>query len=1042
MKKILTVFFVLFVSELSFVQSFYISPTGSDTTGFGSVSEPWKTIEKARDHIESNGLNDNMSEDITVYLKGGTYKISRTITFTSSDSGSNGYYVKYKNFPNETPIISGGKLVSGWTRETGTDYYKAEIPEISGFPDYFRQLYVNGIRAERARTNDVINSSKTFFWDDPATFESKDGIYVYADDIESYSNTKDIRLSWIESFKSTEIPVISILDYDDNEKIIKMKQPGFQIWADSWIGVSPTDDFFIHNAFEELDEPGEWYLNRLLDKIYYYPYSFENMSTISTYVPVVEFLLSIDGTATNQVKNIQLQGLTFEYGNWTAPRDRSIGGTQAEVDENYASEIPGQLQLDYADNIIINDCIIRHLGSGGIQVYEGCDNTLIDGNLFYDLTAAAVIFGKWLLNKSGYPDSAISYDGKISNNVVRNIGRDFLQGTGISIQTANRLKVYHNDISDITYSGIHGRIGDSALIHPNIGNIEYKYNKVSRAGEAHKWGIGDNGQIYIHGVFPASQVAENYSMYASPHINNDYYSDNYSHTITWSRNVSRFVKTLRPFYAWHSGNINVLFDNNYSDKDSPTVGNAIQTNFHFIQNNEWPSEALSIMNNSGLETSYTYLLDKIYAHENLAEGKITWASSEYNTSFTSNNGADNDWNTIWHTQPGGDGNAWWKVDLEAEYVIQRIIILPRQDMYQESARKDFEVQASNYFDFATYDVISEQNSLPWYHKTNSYSSSSNQWEKYISNPNGYRYIRLQAKNIDGTFNFAEFGVFGYSADSAQSSIPTNLIDGSSYSSDSGWQNVHLFWDGKTEPDQSDSEAFNSNSSIGWVEFDFRESKNIVSAKFLEDNGGTYQASGWKVQYWNGISFQDIFSLVPSYTLYWQEQFFNITTTKIRLYVENTNGLPAGMEFQCFEDITPPAPEEIDLIEARTYSRRSPDWFNDQYSYVYDGILGEEAGAGLIDGEEWMEFDFGETKTISRARVLEDNAGSWELGEWKIQYYNGIWQDAFPYEVSNSSAWINRDFIDVSASKVRLYVKPNAGEKIAIIEFECYGYNEN
>jgi hypothetical protein len=32
MKKILTVFFVLFVSELSFVQSFYISPTGSDTT--------------------------------------------------------------------------------------------------------------------------------------------------------------------------------------------------------------------------------------------------------------------------------------------------------------------------------------------------------------------------------------------------------------------------------------------------------------------------------------------------------------------------------------------------------------------------------------------------------------------------------------------------------------------------------------------------------------------------------------------------------------------------------------------------------------------------------------------------------------------------------------------------------------------------------------------------------------------------------------------------------------------------------------------------
>ncbi len=80
-------------------------------------------------------------------------------------------------------------------------------------------------------------------------------------------------------------------------------------------------------------------------------------------------------------------------------------------------------------------------------------------------------------------------------------------------------------------------------------------------------------------------------------------------------------------------------------------------------------------------------------------------------------------------------------------------------MYQESSRKDIEVQASNDKTFKTYTVLAEQNDVPWYHKTTSHAS--NLWEKFINIPEGYRYLRVKAPNSPGSLNFAEFGAYGY-----------------------------------------------------------------------------------------------------------------------------------------------------------------------------------------------------------------------------------------------------------------------------------------
>lgn len=125
----------------------YVSTTGNDTNP-GTLSQPFLTIGKARDYIRT--INSNMTGNINVYIRGGTYILPSTLSFATQDSGTNGYSIKYMNYPDESPVISGGQQVSGWTLDSN-GIYKTYV----GTTLQARQLYVNGIRAQRAKGAEV-----------------------------------------------------------------------------------------------------------------------------------------------------------------------------------------------------------------------------------------------------------------------------------------------------------------------------------------------------------------------------------------------------------------------------------------------------------------------------------------------------------------------------------------------------------------------------------------------------------------------------------------------------------------------------------------------------------------------------------------------------------------------------------------------------------------------------------------------------------------------------------------------------------------------
>lgn len=132
---------------------YYVDPDLGSDTNSGSLASPFRTIEQARDAVRA--INSSMTGDIVVYLRGGVYALSETFTLDAQDSGTNGFRVIYRNYPNEEPILTGGKVITGWS-DVGGGIYAASAGSM-----LFNQLSVNGQPAQRARHPEYISMPGT-----------------------------------------------------------------------------------------------------------------------------------------------------------------------------------------------------------------------------------------------------------------------------------------------------------------------------------------------------------------------------------------------------------------------------------------------------------------------------------------------------------------------------------------------------------------------------------------------------------------------------------------------------------------------------------------------------------------------------------------------------------------------------------------------------------------------------------------------------------------------------------------------------------------
>lgn len=483
------------------VKSYYVSPAGSDTNP-GTEAQPFATIGKARDVIRQ--YNGNMDGNTTVYIRAGTYTLEDTLTFGSQDSGSNGFDIVYRNYPGEHPVISGGHPITGWTVESGL--WKADSDGLQ-----FRQLYVNGQRAVRAQTGIFRHGSG---WS-----ASGDGILVQAStvgDIGLWGNPGDIEVHWPRGWRDTRLPVDSIVTVTAGTYEIQFEQP-YLDWALTSgaqdFKPNPTYGFYLENALELLDRPGEWYLDRTTETVYYRPRPGEQRQTAEVIAPVLDTLLEVKGTLQSPVHHLRFEGLTFAHGTWLRPSEEGITTLQADAvadgvnqagSRNQGMIIPGNLQIEAAENIALTGSVIEHMGAAGVSI-RGVSGIELTGNVFRDISAAAVIAGTM---SDAYPSDVrqVVRDSSIANNVIYDVANEYWGSAGITAFYVNGITIAHNELWGLPYTGI--SVGWGWSLQKNsttAGNNVIEANHVRYYGQR----LYDLGGIYTLGQQPGTVIRRN-----------------------------------------------------------------------------------------------------------------------------------------------------------------------------------------------------------------------------------------------------------------------------------------------------------------------------------------------------------------------------------------------------------------------------------------------------------------------------------------------------------------------------------------------------
>ena len=623
---------------------FYVSPDGSDS-GDGSYKYPFRTIEAARDAVRK--CNSDMSSDITVYLRGGDYRITEPIVFDTRDSATNGYKINYCAYSDETPVINGAEKVGGWKK------YNDKLYAASLDRDYkLRNLYVNDKRANmgsvRVNSKDgygqynITKGQADWAWD---SGKASDGIVYNANDVPRItSNFDDLEIingtTWNENIVCTRD-----VKYENGSLIMLLQQPyGAIAQTPGWnAGFAVKGTHTIYNAFSFVDEPGEFYFDKTAKVLYYYPRQGEDMSKADVEAPVADQLFVVKGESTSdRVTGLSFSGITFANTDYQLTDVAgSHGKTTCQAAQTYiayadsnwhskkyemADTLPAAVHITSSDSISFTGNVVKHTGADGLSMTNDVINSNVTGNYITDITSSGITIGHpqhiyigdaaWD-NHEKFPKGVegICKNNVISQNMLYDISvvHGFGGCAAITAYYVDTVKILSNTIVKTAYNGIHLGWGwcnfkDSTTCRNNMicyNRVIDSLNRLHDSGGIYTIGQMEGTVInenYIQGIPAAAQWQPTYGLhndegtaYIEENDNVLEISPDVTYTINCEEYGDKHHLTIKRTYA----TVNKMGKNPpYSDIDTPIV----------VSDNVWPLKQYKICLDSGVSGQYSGLV--------------------------------------------------------------------------------------------------------------------------------------------------------------------------------------------------------------------------------------------------------------------------------------------------------------------------------------------------------------------------------------------------------------------------------------------------
>ena len=581
------------------VCEFYLSPDGDDQAD-GSQKHPFRSFERAKEAVR----NAEADGSIAVNLLAGEYTLTEPVTFTAEDGGKNGHKVIWRGEA-VRPVISGGTRISGW-REEENGIWSAAAPV-----EEMRTLYIDGVPAERASSK-YLYSAMAAFTNDGSSYAS-DGFYVSARNFPEFSHPEELETVWPLQWTLQRLPVSGLEKTDKKTVRVAMKQPYYDYAVTKeFDGTNPGPGkikfFYLENARELLDEPGEFYFDKREKRVYYYPYQAQDLASAKVYAGTCEGMIRVEGTEENKVESLVFENLEFRYGAWNEAsqtgvdivQDDKMTSAHADIVLTKGKMIAAQLEVNHADGLEIRGCRFSDLGSIALGLFENVTNATVCGNVFTDISASAISVGHWDQKNNANAVRCKNID--ITNNVIRRTGVEYAGSDAVKLYYTKNVRVQHNDIEDISYSGISVGWGWGIEDILDAGQNLIADNRIVDVMKTTK----DGGHIYTLGQNRDTVISGNY-LSKSGEQYGGVYNDQGS---SYMRVVGNVIEKCGNWLF--SGNADQKFisaENNFADTDKVfKTDNVTITGTTVVTDGNWPEEARKIIRNAGLEQEYKKLL--------------------------------------------------------------------------------------------------------------------------------------------------------------------------------------------------------------------------------------------------------------------------------------------------------------------------------------------------------------------------------------------------------------------------------------------------
>jgi regulation of enolase protein 1 (concanavalin A-like superfamily) len=618
----------------------YASPSGTGTAC--STSTPC-SITEAQAVVD--GMAPSMSGNIVVQLAGGLYRLSSSLAFTGSDSATNGYSITWEAASGQTPVLSGGEQVTGWTEvNTAENIWAATLP--SGVST--RDLWVNGAHATLASGGTLPSG----------TTQTSTGYTVPGDALQELSDTADLEFMFKPGNWVQDVCGVASISGTTSSTTVTMDEPCFQT-ATAWKWGPAGLPSSIINEEAYIDGPGQWAFNSATHTIYYSPTAGQVMTSVDAEVGDLTTLVALNGTEASPVTGISFSGVTFENTTWPQVSG-TTGYAEAQADLEFSSEscaadwssasfvtptggasinglpygscaetMPSAVEVHAGRNLTFSGDDFTQLGTAGITLDGGSQSDSVTGNAFTDVGGNGIQIGS-VSTPNQSDANLIDSSDTVEDNFINHAADEYQGGVGIWAGYTKNLSIEHNDIENAAYTGI--SLGWGWGSQDTLPSIDDDNQVIDNFIDTDKLDRQDGGAIYSLGPQPGGAMSGNY-------IENDtavqgaLYLDQGSTGWTISNNVENNVTSNAFFNDPNSFDPcnTVTVTDTYTTSSSITDGCADVSDTTVVSGGDWPAAATSIMASAGLQSAYAGLTGA-----SVSAPYSTYASTT--ASFTESNG--------------------------------------------------------------------------------------------------------------------------------------------------------------------------------------------------------------------------------------------------------------------------------------------------------------------------------------------------------------------------------------------------------------------